>query len=822
MNTSLSGQSIHARLAERRDGLADSWRRAVARTSYVPLSAAELREQFALLAEQAISTLDSDTDADEIARQIGRSLVALGYAAPEALGQTQAVLSLRLRAGLESEDVRVLEPGLARLLAGVAAGFTYAARERILAEQEATHSAVLVENRRAGEALRHQAALLDLAPDGIIVRTLEARTLFWNRGAEVMYGWSRKEAMGQTPHELLHTKFPRPLSEIEQQVVELGHWEGELVHTCRDGSTIIVASRWALQAEDEGHPRAILEINTDITARKEIEATLRQREASLETAQSMAHLGSWEWYPANNVGFWTPELYRLLGYPEGHAEPTPEAFLRAVHPEDQGRLARAIEETFRGRPSIVEHRVVGSDGTERIVQSRSDVERDANGMPLRFFGTVLDVTERRRVEAERLQLLAEQAARVEAEAAQERFAFLAEASTRLASSLDYEVTLRNVAELAVPTLADACTVDMMLEDGQVRRVATTSGDLAPDDELDRAWTPDVAPQPLVTVLNSGRSALYPDLNAVDGEVPPALHAMGIRSMMVVPLLARGRVLGAITCFGFAGRPAYSSIEQALAEELGRRCGLAIDNARLHAEAQRATRLRDEFLSVAAHELKTPMTTLRGYAQLLGRALLGGEAPTPALLARSVQAIDAQSEKLVTLTEQLLDVSRIEAGKLRLERRSVDLVQLVGGIVAAIQETTDRHVLTFTAPAETALRVDPMRLEQVVSNLVGNAVKYSPQGGPISIVLERREPGGVRLEVRDWGLGIPPERRESLFDRFYQAHGDGYFGGLGLGLYVSKQIVELHGGSIEAEFPNDGGCRFVVTLPEATASSRDAA
>jgi signal transduction histidine kinase len=466
--------------------------------------------------------------------------------------------------------------------------------------------------------------------------------------------------------------------------------------------------------------------------------------------------------------------------------------------------------------------VLGPDGVERIVQSQSDVERDANGMPVRFFGTVLDVTERRRVDAERLQLLAEQSARAQAEAAQERFAFLAEASTRLASSLDYEVTLRNVAELAVPTLADACTVDMLVDDAQVRRVATTSGDTKPDDELDRAWTPDFAPEPLVRVLDTGRSALYHDLDLFEGEVLSGLRALGIRSMMVVPLLARGRVLGAITCFGFAGRPAYTSIEQALAEELGRRCGLAIDNARLHAEAQRATRLRDEFLSVAAHELKTPMTTLRGYAQLLGRALLGGEAPTPALLARSVKAIDAQSEKLVTLTEQLLDVSRIEAGKLRLERRTVDLVELVGGIVSAIQETTDRHTLTFTAHGAALLLVDPMRLEQVVSNLVGNAVKYSPHGGPISVVLEHLESGGVRLEVRDWGLGIPPERRESLFDRFYQAHGDGHFGGLGLGLYVSKQIVELHGGSIEAEFPSDGGCQFVVTLPEASSSSRDAA
>jgi signal transduction histidine kinase len=457
-----------------------------------------------------------------------------------------------------------------------------------------------------------------------------------------------------------------------------------------------------------------------------------------------------------------------------------------------------------------------------VVQSQSNFVADAEGRIIRLFGTILDITDRKRAEAERMQLLTEQAARVEAEAAQQRLAFLAEASTRLASSLDYELTLRNVAELAVRTLADACTVDVFTEEGTVRRVAATRVESVAEDELARRWSASIQSDPLVMAVRTSTSVLYRDLRSLrdvlDSDSLEALGSLGVRSLIVAPLPARGRVLGAITCFGFEHRAAYTPIEQALAEELGRRCGMAIDNARLHAEAQRATRLRDEFLSVAAHELKTPMTTLRGYTQLLGRATAQGQVPPAPLLQRSVQAIDAQSEKLVRLTEQLLDVSRIEAGKLQLSRSVVDVVELVRGIVASVQESTDKHTICLSAPERCPAWVDPMRLEQVVANLVGNAVKYSPNGGRIDVTLGELDPTRIELVVRDWGLGIPPDRRENLFGRFYQAHGEGHFGGLGLGLYVSREIVELHGGTIEADFPSGGGSRFIVRLPSLAASS----
>jgi PAS domain S-box-containing protein len=815
-------QAVKDALLDRRAALADRWRRGIARTSYVPLGAGELREAFLRLVDQAVAGLVDEIDVASVGRQVGSTLVGMGYTTGGALGTTLEILAQDVLAGLPSEHMQSLQPRLVIVLSSIAAGFATAARERLLDEQEESRMAVLVENRRAGESIRRQAALLDLAPDAVLVRGLDGSIAFWNRGAEALYGWSRDEATGSIDYQLLRTKYPRPRAEIEAEVARDGHWEGELIQTRRDGSTITVSSRWAIQMADSAQPQAVLEINTDITIRKQMEATLREREASLEFAQSQAHLGSWESNVLTNETFWSPEAYRLLGYTEGGVQPSLDAYMQAVHPDDLPLVMRAVEATNSGNSYVIEHRTLGRDGVVRVLQAQGNFIADASGQPVRLFGTILDVTERKRAEAERMQLLAEQSARTEAEAAQRRFAFLAEASTRLASSLDYELTLRNVAELAVPTLADACTVDILGENGGVSRVAATRLAAAPEDALERCWSGSTELHPLVTAQRTGESVLYPVLSELSDLVGSdnltALRSLGIRSLLVAPLVARERVLGVITCFAFESREAYTTIEQALAEELARRCGLAIDNARLHAEAQRATRLRDEFLSVAAHELKTPMTTLRGYAQLLARSMHDGQTPSPTLLQRSVRAIDAQSEKLVTLTEQLLDVSRIEAGKLRLTRRTVDLIELVRGIVQSVQETTVEHAIRLIAPETCFAWVDPMRFEQVVANLVGNSVKYSPNGGGIEVTLREPDPTRIELVVRDWGLGVPPDRRENLFDRFYQAHGEGHFGGLGLGLYVSRQIIELHGGTIEAEFPSSGGSRFVVGLPAIRAAS----
>ena len=249
---------------------------------------------------------------------------------------------------------------------------------------------------------------------------------------------------------------------------------------------------------------------------------------------------------------------------------------------------------------------------------------------------------------------------------------------------------------------------------------------------------------------------------------------------------------------------------------GKGADLSADNQRLRAEIaerRRAEALRDEFLSIAAHELKTPLTSLRGFAQLLMRQLDKDEVPDPMRLRQGLSAIDQQSAKLARLVSQLLDVSRIDAGRLELDRKVADVVGVVEDVVTTARVNTFRHEFTVRAPSGALALVDPLRLEQVVRNLVDNAIRYSPDGGPITIEVEKtREAGVVTIAVGDRGLGVPREHRGRIFDRFHQAHPERAMGGMGLGLYISRQIVELHGGRIEAEYPEQGGTRMVVTLP----------
>jgi len=429
-------------------------------------------------------------------------------------------------------------------------------------------------------------------------------------------------------------------------------------------------------------------------------------------------------------------------------------------------------------------------------------------------GTLGAAIERRRAEAERLQLVREQSARAEAEAAQRRLAFLAEASRVLASSLDYQTTLQSVANLAVPTLADSCVVDMLDDDGWVRRVATAGL----QDGATEPWPIENAPSPVAEVIRTAQPRLYRELptELLRALVGSAANGATFASAIVVPLMSRSGAAGAITCLVASDRAPFDTRDLSLTQDLARRCASAIESASLYGDAREAVSIRDEFLSVAAHELKTPMTSLRGYAQLLGREFERGQPPNPERARRAALTIQVQADKLARLVGQLLDISRIQAGKLAIERRQTDLSQLVRDVLDAARNQISGHTLVARLPEELLVRADPLRIEQVITNLIDNAIKYSPEGGQIDVLLDEDvDRNVVVFAVRDRGVGVPPEHRAHIFDRFYQAHAGGALtsmAGMGLGLYISRQIVELHGGTIEAEFPDDGGTRFSVLLP----------
>jgi len=291
----------------------------------------------------------------------------------------------------------------------------------------------------------------------------------------------------------------------------------------------------------------------------------------------------------------------------------------------------------------------------------------------------------------------------------------------------------------------------------------------------------------------------------------ATHRRVIPTESYTTLASPDEQLRAVTLLQQKAESLQAEIEQRRqAQEQLQRALEAERAAREAAEA--AMRVRDEFLSIASHELKTPLTSLLGQAQLMRRVLERDGQLDAERAAQAVRSITGQGTKLARLINQLFDVSRLEAGKLLIERQPTDLTALVQQAVAEAQSRSAQHTITLQVAEAVQAEVDPLRVEQVLTNLLDNAVKYSPDGGPIEVTLARADDATVELCVRDHGLGIPPEQCGEIFERFYQAHAHDHRSGLGLGLYISRQIVERHGGQIGVKCPPDDGARFTVRLP----------
>jgi PAS domain S-box-containing protein len=458
----------------------------------------------------------------------------------------------------------------------------------------------------------------------------------------------------------------------------------------------------------------------------------------------------------------------------------------------------------------------------RAADTRVEVELDVEGEPRTFAVRVVAVDGQEQASPGHIIVLRDVTVYRHSQALLHS-TFLAEASAALASSLDYEATLQRVARLAVPALGDWCTVYMVAENREIKRVAVayTDGEKATLAEALRPYPPSPvsARSSVAEAMRARRSILTPripetyvDAIAQDPAHLEIMRRLAFRSSMTVPLEARGDVLGALAFFSSDPDRRYDATDLALAEDLARRAALALDNARLYGEAQRAIRARDEFLSVAAHELKTPLTTMLGYAQMLLRYVRPTAGPEEPIVQRALLAIEQQSERLTRLVSRLLDIARIEGGRLRVEPTLTDLVPLVTGVAESIQSGTSSRQVVVSTPDALVGMVDALRFEQVLTNLLDNAVKFSPIGSEIQVELTETSVGMARLTVTDRGPGIRAEDRDRIFDRFYQAHSGHYAAGMGLGLYISRQIVEQHGGSISAEQPAEGGTRFVVMIP----------
>jgi signal transduction histidine kinase len=358
----------------------------------------------------------------------------------------------------------------------------------------------------------------------------------------------------------------------------------------------------------------------------------------------------------------------------------------------------------------------------------------------------------------------------------------------------------------------------------IRDVAVAHADPAREEvlrQMRRRYPPDLnASFGVAEVLRTGRPVLIPDLSedllvsvAQDAEHERLLRELGPTSSMIVPLLARGQLLGTIAFATTRAERRFGPADLALAEELARRVAVAIDNARLFAAAQAAIGLREEFLGIAAHELKTPLTTVKGYVQMAVR-LVGRPALDRKRLVEVQAALEHQVSRMEGLVIDLLDIARIQRGELELRLGPVDLVELARQVVDRFEhapERTPRHRLVLEAAGAVRGHWDADRLDQVLTNLVSNALKYSPDGGEVRVRAERCD-GQAVVTVRDEGLGIAVDEQAGLFQPFARGSAARGIRGTGLGLYIAAQIIARHGGTITVASEPGAGATFTVRLP----------
>ncbi|MCY1065191.1 AAA family ATPase [Nannocystis sp. RBIL2] len=401
-------------------------------------------------------------------------------------------------------------------------------------------------------------------------------------------------------------------------------------------------------------------------------------------------------------------------------------------------------------------------------------------IPRALCGISTDITERKRTE---------QAQR-----------FLAEASRKL-MALGYDATLENVAALAVPELSDQCLVTEVAEDGA--QVKTAASGVAPEalEALREALTRAAAASPTAPELG-------------DAHVTPLLQQFHVHTYLRVPLLARERCLGVMFLLATNPRRRYGPADLALAEEVGRRVALALDNARLYANAQEAVGLRDEFLMIASHELKTPLTSLQLHIQMIERRLRRNPSAnlSPERIQATLQVLNRQIARFGHLVNELLDVSRLHTGRLTLTFESVDLSSLIRELVARMAPQLAAAGCWTVLELDDAVvgYWDRSRLEQVLLNLLSNAMKYG-KNRPIDVTVCKR-PTSASISVRDHGIGIVEADQARIFDRFERAVSARNFGGLGLGLYLVRSIVTAHGGTVRVESKPNAGSTFIVELP----------
>ncbi len=668
-------------------------------------------------------------------------------------------------------------------------------------------------------------AIFMLSPDGHVAT--------WNPGAERIKGYRAAEIIGRpyatffTPEDRAAGKPDRILDRVRAE----GRYEEEGWRLRKDGQRFWASIVVTAMRDSRGALTGFAKITRDLTERQRAEENARHLAAE-QAARRQAELDQEELRRSRD------QLRLILGAisegvtvqaPDGRLVFANDAAAQLSGFDSAQEMLTAPLTSFRQRFEVMREdgapmtpeelpsrQAFGGQAAQAVVRFRrkpSGEERwsfvsaapvcNASGQVDLVVNVFRDFTERRKTEA--------------------AWQFLAESSAVLGSSLDYEATLRQVAKLAVPQVADWCAVDILDGDGRVQQLAVAHVDESKV-ELAREWRRRYPPAPdsmIYQVMKDGTGLLLPEIGrdliaatTRDPEQRRLVEELRLKSAIVAPLRVGDQPIGVLTFVTAESERRYQAADLILANEIARRASLAIENARAYRDAQAAISARDTFLSIASHELRTPLSTLTLIMSSLLRAAEAGKLlhlGEDAVKQRLLRA-DRQASLLSQLMDRLLDVTRLSGPELHLEVSDFDLSELAGEVASRFEEAATRVGGRLTVEVENPapVRADRGRLDQVISNLLANAVKYA-RGSAIFLTVGTKGQRQARLTVRDEGPGIPREHQDRIFDQYERAASPNV-AGMGLGLWIVRRIVAAHGGTITLDSEPGKGARFTVLLP----------
>ena len=579
---------------------------------------------------------------------------------------------------------------------------------------------------------------------------------------------------------------------------------------------------WFSPVKDEnGNIRELAMILKDVTETKETQEALVQSVVDRKDAQDrfqmlsdrlslavkVGKIGIWEWVPGTSLVKWDETTEEIFGYAHLSFPQTLEAYSQGLYPDDRELLWSTVNQSIlTKKPFLMDHRIIRLDGSMRWVQSSGMAFHDDSGVAYQIIGTVIDITDRKQAEEDQK--------------------FLAEASDILSVSFNYQENINRLSEYAANYFCDGCLVDQLHIDGSIERIVAVHPDpqirlkmLNLQKDYPHRYEGD---HPLFTALVTGKTVFHQDIKELEKskDMPgesyyKELDFANCRSSIVTRLKGRESLLGTITFFTVRG--SHHQFEKRnlwLAEELAYRISMALENSLLYLNSQEAIRMRDEFLSIASHELKTPLTSLTLQNHMRTRQIQRGQdGPLdPQRMLKYLEADDKQLSRITRLINDMFDIARIRASRLTIKKEPLDFTHFVIDVVERMKPQLQANgcQVTMGVFPEVLVEADSYRLEQVVVNMLTNAMKYGA-GKPVRIEIQLAV-RKVTLLIQDKGPGVAQKDFDRIFQRFERAVSSSEVSGLGLGLYISRQIMEQHSGSIFLSSAIGEGSTFMVELP----------